>query len=139
LELTGSAWEEEKIVLVSGKISDKDGNFKMLCDSVKVVTPEEMEQWKRIEQTQKSNGDQKKSEPAATSSSEKLIITLPANSDQAILKKISAFFDRCDRGAMKVYLSINNSRLETPYCIKNSGDLSSYLDQHAPGCRVEIL
>ena len=138
LELTGSAWEEEKIVLVSGKISDKDGNFKMLCDSVKVVTPEEVEQFKRIEQTQRTNGDQKKSEPAG-SSSEKLIITLPANSDQAILKKISAFFDKCDRGAMKVYLSINNSRLETPYCIKNSENLTASLLQAAPECRVAII
>ena len=37
LEKTASSWEEEKIVLVSGRLSDRDGNLKILCDNVKVL------------------------------------------------------------------------------------------------------
>jgi DNA polymerase-3 subunit alpha len=37
LEQTATAWQEEKIVLVSGRLSDRDGNLKILCDSVKVL------------------------------------------------------------------------------------------------------
>jgi len=37
LEQTAIAWQEEKIVLVSGRLSDRDGNLKILCDNVKVL------------------------------------------------------------------------------------------------------
>ena len=37
LEQTADAWQEEKIVLVSGRLSDRDSNLKILCDSVKVL------------------------------------------------------------------------------------------------------
>ncbi|NQV00514.1 MAG: DNA polymerase III subunit alpha [Parcubacteria group bacterium] len=37
LERTSMSWQEEKIVLVGGRLSDRDGNLKILCDSVKVL------------------------------------------------------------------------------------------------------
>ena len=37
LEKTANAWQEEKIVLVKGRLSDRDENLKILCDSVKVL------------------------------------------------------------------------------------------------------
>ena len=37
LEQTATAWQEEKIVLVNGRLSDRDSNLKILCDSVKVL------------------------------------------------------------------------------------------------------
>ncbi len=37
LEQTATVWQEEKIVLVGGRLSDRDGNLKILCDSVKVI------------------------------------------------------------------------------------------------------
>jgi len=37
LEKTTDSWEEERIVLVGGRLSDRDGNLKILCDSVKVL------------------------------------------------------------------------------------------------------
>lgn len=41
LEQTATAWQEEKIVLVSGRLSNRDDNLKILCDSVKVIKPNE--------------------------------------------------------------------------------------------------
>jgi len=41
LEQTATAWQEEKVVLVSGRLSDRDGNLKILCDSVKVLKQED--------------------------------------------------------------------------------------------------
>ena len=55
LEETGSLWEEDKVILASGKISDKDGSFKLLVDSAKVINLAEMEQRARIIATQKNN------------------------------------------------------------------------------------
>lgn len=37
LEQTSTIWQEEKIVLVSGRLSDRDENLKILCDNVKVL------------------------------------------------------------------------------------------------------
>jgi DNA polymerase-3 subunit alpha len=135
LEATSSSWMEEKVILASGKISDKDGNFKLLCDSVKVITPEEVAQFERISHTQNLNGGQKKSEPAV----EKLIIALPADSNQETIKKISTFCDHCERGPLEVHLSSNNSRLKTPYCIKKSDDLIASLQQTVPECQIKIV
>src|SRR5690606_25430451 len=42
LEATSSIWEEDKIVLASGKLSNKDGEYKILCDSVKTVGQEDL-------------------------------------------------------------------------------------------------
>ncbi len=133
LEQTLSIWEEEKIILASGKISDKDGVFKLLADSAKAVTAEEVEKMKRIMTTQRFNGHS-----TGEKNISRIIITLPANSGADEIKKLSQFFDQCERGATKVYLNINNSRLETPYCIKNRENLKSSLQNIIPGCQVEI-
>ncbi len=37
LEQTAAAWQEDKIILLAGRLSDRDGNLKILCDSVKVL------------------------------------------------------------------------------------------------------
>ncbi len=37
LEQTATAWQEERIVLVSGRLSDRDGNLKVLCDNIRVL------------------------------------------------------------------------------------------------------
>lgn len=38
LEKNPAVWQEDKIVLVKGKISDKDGSFKLLCDEAREIT-----------------------------------------------------------------------------------------------------
>lgn len=142
LEQTLSVWEEEKVILASGKISDKDGVFKLLADSAKAVTAGEVEKMERIMHTQKTNGG--KINPPSPSGrgvggeGGKIVITLPANSGADDIKKLSQFFDKCERGAAKVYLNINNSRLETPYCIQKSGDLKSSLQSIIPGSQIAI-
>ena len=126
-------WTEDKVILASGKISDKDGTFKMLCDSAKFITPEEIKQFARVLSTQKSNGFHGPPEKYS-----KMTITLPDNSSQDILKKLSQFFDRCDRGSVKLYLSINKTRLETPYCIHPEDDLRDALAKIIPEGKIDL-
>ena len=146
LEATGSIWESDKIILATGKLSNKDGEFKLLADSVKAVTPSEMENFTRILHTQKQNGHlpapayapQKKEAPVEASieaSTEvstnnipsepkpKITISLPAAFSQTTLKELSGLFDRCDLGSTKVYLNIGGKKIETPYCVKNIAGL----------------
>lgn len=134
LETTGSIWEEGKVILASGKISDKDGSFKLLADSAKVVNQDELEQFKRILATQKKNGDA----PAPAAAPNKMILTLPNNADQALLKKLSQYFDSCERGDIKLFLSINGTRLETPYCIKPTDSARTALQALVPEAKIEM-
>jgi DNA polymerase-3 subunit alpha len=136
LETTASSWEDEKVILASGKLSDKDGIFKLLCDSVKTINQEELEKFKRVLHTQKMNEDKK---TEGVSAKNKLIVTLPANSTQETLKKISGFFDQCERGTMKVYLSIKDSKLETPYRVNFGDTLLESLKTSVPEIQTELL
>lgn len=133
LEDTGAVWVEDRVILASGKISDKDGSFKMLCDSAKTVTQEDMERFQRVLSTQKMNG-----QSGGEKKYSRMIITLPGNSNQEILKKLSQFFDTCDRGSVKLYLSINNTRLETPYCIQPMDNIKELLEKLIPEGKVEL-
>ena len=56
-----------------------------------------------------------------------------------ILKKLSAHFDQCQLGSMKVYLNIGNNKLETPYCIKEIDDIERDLKNIVPEGKIEII
>jgi len=133
LESTGSVWEEGKIILASGKISDKDGLFKLLCENAKVINQEEVEKLKRIMATQKANGGNERNNYS------KLTIAVPKNVQKEILRDLSSFFNQCELGGMKVYLSINNSRLETPFCIKHISGLEEAIKKIVPEGKIEIV
>ncbi|MFA5993807.1 MAG: DNA polymerase III subunit alpha [Parcubacteria group bacterium] len=148
LDMTGAIWEEDKVVLVNGKISDKDGTFKIMCESVKAINSQEIENFRRVLATQRANGNtitSKKEILSETTSNErnglakKIIITLPSSADQEALKKLSQYFDRCEVGSAKVYLSINNSRLETPYSIQPTENLAENLQTIIPTVTLEII
>ncbi len=129
LEANPGVWEEDKIILAEGRLSDKDGVFKLIADSAREITKPELENFRRIQLTRIKNGGDKK---------QKLIITLPPASQQEILKKLSQFFDRCELGAMKIYLNINGKKLETPYCVRNENELSQKIKEITPEAIINI-
>jgi DNA polymerase-3 subunit alpha len=142
LEATGSLWTEDKVILASGKISDKDGSFKLLVDSAKVINQEEMEQRARIIATQKNHSpviepQKNDASKASLDDTPKIIITLPTLSNQETLKTLSAHFGKCAAGDTKVYLKINNTKLETPYCITKGAELENEISKLIPGAVVE--
>ena len=143
LDETGSLWEEDKVVLASGKISDKDGNFKLLVDSAKAINHAEMEQRTRIIATQKSNGTtfssiQKNDAPKASSENPKIVITLPSSSNQETLKTLSTHFNNCELGSTKIYLDINGTKLETPYCVNYTNETEQEIKNILPTASIEI-
>ncbi|MFZ2192822.1 MAG: DNA polymerase III subunit alpha [Candidatus Moraniibacteriota bacterium] len=138
LDETGSIWGEDKVILASGKISDKDGMFKLLVDSVKIVNHDEVENASRIIATRKNHGE-KIEKIAPITSPAKIVITLPNDSDQEILKALSAHFNTCEIGQTKIYLKINNTKLETPFCITQNQDLENQIKKIIPTALVEIL
>jgi len=131
LEQTGFFWVEDKVVLTEGTISDKDGSFKLLVDSVKEVTPQEIETFARIESTRNKNG--------GSNNFHKLLIRLSASVTQETMRELSRIFDACPSGTTKIYLEINGSRLETPYCIEPTDDLKNKIKQLVPEGKIEFL
>jgi DNA polymerase III alpha subunit len=140
LDATGSIWEEDKVILASGKISDKDGNFKILCDSVKAINPIETQNFQRILATQKANGDKSiaQKEVAPSDPPHKITIILPSSANQDTLKKLSQYLASCEIGISKIFLAINNSRLETTYCINKSKDFEKSLHTIIPEVKIEM-
>jgi len=127
LESSGSVWQEDKVVLVSGKVSDKDGVFKILADSAKTINPEEVAQFKRILETQKKNGSHA---PAASQS--ELLITLPQDTNREILQSLSQYLSRCPQGKTKIYISLRGNKIETSYNINYTNEVENAIKNITP-------
>ncbi|EKD58592.1 MAG: hypothetical protein ACD_56C00093G0016 [uncultured bacterium] len=56
LERIASVWEEEKMILVDGRLSDKDGVYKLIADDAKELNRSEIENYLRVEATKKAYG-----------------------------------------------------------------------------------
>ena len=134
-------WQEEKIVLAKGRVSNKDGEFKLLCESAIEVNNEELEKSKRKSE-EKISSDQgdvpseerpfyinRSSELRHYSQEEnkkqKLILCIGENCSNELLQKISAVLSETDRGNCRVLVSTNeaNKKLETPFIIELSEEV----------------
>jgi DNA polymerase III alpha subunit len=122
LEQYNGFWQEGNIVLVSGKISDKDGNLKIICDEVRLINQEEIERFQIIERDRKRESER-------ANNLKKVFIRLPKNSSSETLRNISKILSSASDGNDKIYLefvngSNNANRLETPYCINYNKEVS---------------
>lgn len=158
LERTEGLWSEDNVIIAEGKLSDKEGQYKLIVDEARLVTQMEMDNFKRILATHKANGAIVRSEPPKNSGTnqlkaassgdtilsrdacndkiQKIIITLPANANHETIKKISSFFDGCSAGNTKIYLVIENSKLETPYSIETSNEIVERIKSLIPQAKI---
>ncbi len=116
MERLSGFFQEEKIITVSGSVSDKDGVFKILADDAKEITAQEIEIAKRLELTRQKNG-----------SCQKITLAFSENPSPETLKNISRLLNNCSGGNVKVYLEIDNVKLETPYRIHPTNELKNSL------------
>ncbi len=152
LEETGSLWEEDKIILASGKISDKDGTFKLLVDSAKIINQKEIENHLRVLATRKTNGHTEKPEIIQTPQTEisaqknnseinkkNILISLPAAAGEETLKNLSVHFKSCPPGPTKIYLKINGTKLETPYSITYNSEIKNRIQEIIPDAVIDVI
>ena len=69
-EQTGASWENDRLVRVTGKLTEKDGQYKLLAESVTALSPEEIITLKRIEATRKKYAKQTSDKLHVTSDEE---------------------------------------------------------------------
>jgi len=122
LEQYSGLWQEGNIVLVTGKISDKDGTLKLLTDEIRLVNKDEIERYKIIEAERKKDVERE-------NNTQKVFIQLPKNASSETLRKISEVLDDAQTGNAKIFLEFVNgsnvaSRLETPYRINYSASVA---------------
>lgn len=118
LETTGAVWQEEKIILAEGKLSDKDGSFKLIVNDASILNEEEMNKFKRILVTQEKNNH-----PAKKITAKKLIVSIPPAADKSVIEKLSKLFDSCKLGETKIFLHINDTKVQTSYSLELNSDI----------------
>ena len=134
LETTGAVWQEEKIILADGKLSDKDGLFKLIVDDAKVINDQEMEDFKRVLATQEKNLKTDKKIEA-----QKIIITLPPQADKSVIGRLSQLFDTCNLGETKVFLNINNTKIQTAYSLKLDNSILENIKNIIPEIKIDLM
>lgn len=162
-EQTGGAWTEERLVIVDGKLSDKDGSFKLIADDVKELNKREVDEFMRIKKTQKSHNvkpekkddtnDDPGGNPQGSRDSDeitipnetpeetrtRLLIKLPSNANSDVIHKLSAFFNKCKSGTTKVFLHHNETKLQTPFSIEHDLSVMKELRNIVLHGSVEII
>jgi DNA polymerase III alpha subunit len=132
LERYGALWEEGKIVLITGKISDKDGTLKILADEARLVNQDEIDRYGVLEQQRKKDDVQRQNE-------QKLYITLPPNASSELLRQISSVLSSAPAGDCKVFLELSQGRLETPYRIGYDVSISNKLKNIIPDIKIRLF
>ncbi|HLM84229.1 MAG TPA: DNA polymerase III subunit alpha, partial [Candidatus Bathyarchaeia archaeon] len=120
LEQYGALWEEGNILLVTGKISDKDGTLKVLADSARLVNQDEIDRFGVL-------AEQRRKEELQRQNERKLYLTLPPNASSELLRQISAVLGTAPAGDCKVFLELSQGRLETPYRIDYDENIAGKL------------
>jgi len=138
LEQYNELWQEGRIVLITGKISDKDGTLKIIADEARLVNQDEIERYKAI-QKQRSASSPASSADRADKTEQKLFITLPPNASSELLRQISSVLSTVPAGNCKVFLELSQGRLETPYRITYNANLSSKLQGIMKGIKIRVF
>lgn len=132
LEKYETLWEEGNIVLVTGKISDKDGTLKILADEARLVNQDEIDRYDVLEKQRKVEEIQRQNE-------QKLFITLPPNASSELLRQISAVLSSAPAGDCKVFLELSQGRLETPYRISYDQSMANKLKKIIPNIQIRLF
>jgi len=133
LETTGVLWQEEKIIIADGKLSDKDGSFKLIVDDAKAINSQEVEDFRRVLATQEKN-----KKPNEKISAKKIILILPATADNSSIAKLSQIFNLCQLGDTKVFLNINNTQIQTEYNITFDTQTQENIQTALPEIEIKI-
>jgi DNA polymerase-3 subunit alpha len=118
LERIASMWEEEKAIITTGRLSDKDGVYKLIVDDAKEINQTELENDSRIEAT-KSKHDVKNNQQNGNS----LIISLPDNATPEMIQELTQLLNTCKAGDCKVFLHHQTNKLETPFSIRHNSEI----------------
>ncbi len=130
IERTGDIWVEEKILLLTGRLSEKDGELKLLTEEALEVNEKELWAYKKQEIKETTPVEEKfKNRSKAFTSSPKsskeeiiqknILITINTGCDKVTLEKISKILVTNKKGLCSVFITAPEigGKLETPHRI----------------------
>lgn len=153
LERTASLWSDGRMIIAEGRLSDKDGQYKLIVDDAKELNHAEVENYLRVEATKKAytgkNNDHTDLPPTLPSEFDsdgpssrpkdsKLIVTLPHDATPDMLHKLQKLFISCKSGGCKVFLHHQQNKLETPFSIEHHPTLLEEIRAAIAGGNVEL-
>ncbi|MCK4592634.1 DNA polymerase III subunit alpha [Candidatus Parcubacteria bacterium] len=143
LESNQEIWEEGNIVSIKGKLSDKDGVFKLLCEEIRKIDLNEAKKYSEENEikediSENNNQDYRllennagiiKDDGEKYSADKNIIeITVPKENSKEILQKLSDILKSAPTGNCEVYISVPSSdggyqKIKTSKDIENGEDV----------------
>ncbi|HOF42355.1 MAG: DNA polymerase III subunit alpha [Patescibacteria group bacterium] len=136
LERIANLWEEERVIIAEGRLSDKDGAYKLIVDDAREINSAEIENYLRIEATKKNYA---KAESESARNGNRLIITLPHDATPEMIQRLSEFFNTCKSGECKVFLHHLENKLETPFQIEHNKEFLEKIKEIVREGKVELV
>jgi DNA polymerase-3 subunit alpha len=125
LEKNPEIWQEEKIVLIKGKLSDKDGDYKLLCEEVELVNDEELQKFRKEGKKSKLgmnnfNNNFKNNSPTSSEEVKNINIHLIKKNAKKKLLLINNLIKEAEEGNSKIFLAAEGrtGKLEVPKKVK---------------------
>jgi DNA polymerase-3 subunit alpha len=120
--------EVEKIVIVTGKVSDKDGVPKLLVDEIKDIAAIQAQAAQAREQ-QRTQAQANNPPPAnPIPKLESVTINIPVNATDAIFVELKKLFE-AHPGEQPVNLMINQQQVKTPFRVAMNPQLEQKISQ----------
>lgn len=134
-------WQEDKIVMMNCRLSDKDGETKLICNQAKEVNPGNIQAIiKELDFLATNNGNSnhyfKSFQKSGSSRQEFLVsglayVLLPASVDDDLNQKLKGIFEKY-AGKYKVFLVIKNGlgfkKIATSFMIDNSEEIKTEIE-----------
>lgn len=127
-------WQEDKILLVKGKISDKDGEIKILVEKAKELKQEKVKEWEKkggkVKTYQKSDSKSNSKSPNNTAN-QPFKITINANANQELFQELKDILAKY-KGNQSVILRIpdnsnNYKEIKTSLSVNYDNNLKNSL------------
>ncbi|MDA3815516.1 MAG: OB-fold nucleic acid binding domain-containing protein [Patescibacteria group bacterium] len=129
LEKTTDIWKDENIILLKGKLSDKDDELKLLCEDAILVDQKELRSFRKDPLTTKaaknlgngsSNNYNRNINTPSPEIKKELIIYIEKNCEPETIKTISQIISSAETGKSKVFIASNgdNKKMEVSKRIK---------------------
>lgn len=123
LYATAALWKEGAVVLIKGRVSDKDGETKILADKARPLDLEKMKtnMQKKLQQTTQTSFIVKQERDS-------IILSLPQKTHKALIEKLRLFFSK-NPGPLHVHLLVKQGNTAKKIATNYSISYNEYIDE----------
>lgn len=116
---TENFWKEDEIVLVEGKVNRKDGDAKILVDTVQKLDMDEVNRFRSLQatKTKRSADAAQEREENGRGEETALILHLDPEKGMAAVDGISKILETATKGTTRVFVSIGTDRIRTAFLV----------------------